>query len=278
MQLRTHSDQIAIKPPPRGHASANPYLQRFGEAHAGRVQCKLYLFPYAGGSAAVFRQWSGYFEAGVELTGIQLPGHGSRMMETAETDYRVLVRDICDAILDDCGATRFAMFGHSMGALLAHYVALEMAQRGASQPECLFLSGCKAPHLPRERRDAARMSDADFVDELRRLDGTPAQILDNAELMALMLPTIKADFVLLDRWYEDLGPAPASPALSVPIIGMSGRRDIHCTDTDIDAWQSHTHGPLETMQYSGGHFFLQSQEARLVADIRERLEMFGRGA
>jgi medium-chain acyl-[acyl-carrier-protein] hydrolase len=274
--------EIDTHPTPRAPAPArSALLHRYAGAPAGahpaRVRTRLYLFPYAGGSAAVFRQWPAYFDDSHELVGIQLPGRGSRMLEPAETDYRVLVRDIADAIVQERHPARYALYGHSMGALLAHHVALELLRRGAGQPDCLFVSGCKPPHLARAPRAVAAMSDAEFIDELRRLEGTPAALLDNAELMQLMLPTIKADFILLDRWYAALAPTP-QPELSLPICGMSGRRDIHCSRADIDGWQAHTHGTMETLEYNGGHFFLQTQEARLVGDIRARLDMLRRGA
>ncbi|MFL6676289.1 MAG: thioesterase II family protein [Massilia sp.] len=256
---------------------ASRYLHRYGAPEPGRARTRLYLFPYAGGSAAVFRNWPRYFDAGVDLVGIQLPGRGSRLLETAETDHRVLVRDIAEAMLADGHPGRFALYGHSMGALLAYHVALELARRGAGQPDCLFLSGCKPPHLARERRNVARMSDADFIEELRRLEGTPAILLDNAELMQLLLPTIKADFILLERWYEQLGPAPAVPPLAVPIVGMSGRRDQHCAAADVKGWQAHTRAAMESLEYSGGHFFLQSQEAQVAGEVRQRLDMLQRG-
>ncbi len=255
----------------------NAYLHRYASADARRVRTRLYLFAYAGGSAAVFRQWQAYFDDSYELVGIQLPGRGSRMLEPAETDHRVLVRDIADALMAEQHPASLAFYGHSMGALLAHHVAIELLQRGASQPDCLFVSGCKAPHLARAPRRIAVMSDADFIDELRRLDGTPAALLDNAELMQLLLPTIKADFTLLDNWYEALAPSPRAE-LALPIVAMSGRRDVHCSREEIGAWQEHTHGTIETLEYSGGHFFLQSQEAKLVGDIRARLDMLRRGA
>lgn len=270
------TDSLALAQPPQ--AAASRYLLRYGTPDPQRARIKLYLFPYAGGSAAVYRNWPRHAGAGHDLVGIQLPGRGHRWHEPAELDYRVLVRDISDAVLADRQHARFALYGHSMGALLAHHVALELARRGAGQPECLFLSGCKPPHLPRERRNVARMSDADFLDELRRLEGTPALLLDNAELMQLLLPTIKADFMLLERWYGDLGPAPARPPLSVPIVGLCGRRDQHCSAADIAGWQAYTLAAMETLEYSGGHFFLHQQEAQVVAEVRDRLDMMQRGA
>ncbi|TFW28923.1 thioesterase II family protein [Massilia horti] len=258
-------------------ARAGRYLHRYGVPEPARGRIRLYLFPYAGGSASVFRNWPNYFDAGYDLVAIQLPGRGSRLHEAAEVDYRVLVQDITDALLADRPVARFALYGHSMGALLAYHVALELARRGARQPECLFLSGCKAPHLARERRHVARMSDDEFIDELRRLEGTPEVLLDNAELMQLLLPTIKADFLLLDRWYDQLGAPPAVPALALPIVGMYGSRDQHCGAADIQAWQAHTRGLLETLGYNGGHFFLQSHEEQVVRDLRWRLAMMQHG-
>ena len=257
----------------------SPYLHRFGAADGRRGRLKLYLLPYAGGSASIFRNWPGHFDDSVELVGIQLPGRGSRMCEAAETDHRVLVRDIADAVQADGHSAGFALYGHSMGALLAYYVALELGRRGAGQPECLFLSGCKPPHAEREQRHVAMMSDADFLEELRRMDGTPAILLDNAELMQLLLPTIKADFMLLDAWYGALAaaPRPAQAALASPIVTMAGRRDQHCSGADIAGWADYTDAPVDALEYSGGHFFLQGQEARVAADIRERLAMQRRG-
>ena len=255
----------------------SPYLHRFSAPDGKRGRLKLYLLPYAGGSPSIFRNWPALFDDHYELIGIQLPGRGSRMREHPETDYRVLVRDIADAVQGDGHRGRFALYGHSMGALLAWHVAVEVARRGAGQPECLFLSGCKPPHMAREQRHVAAMSDADFIEELRRMDGTPAVLLDNAELMELLLPTIKADFMLLDRWHRALGAAPATPVLSTPIVTMAGRRDQHCSVEEIEGWRAYTAGTVECLQYSGAHFFLQSQEAQLVADIRERLDALRSG-
>lgn len=261
----------------------SPYLHRFSAVDGKRGRLKLYLLPYAGGSASIFRNWPAHFDDSVELIGIQLPGRGGRMRESAETDYRVLVRDIADAVQGDGQRGTFALYGHSMGALLAYAVALELARRGAGQPECLFLSGCKPPHLPREQRHVAAMGDADFLEELRRMDGTPAVLLENEELMSLMLPTIKADFMLLDRWHRELAAgaqsAPvAQPVLSMPIVAMAGRRDQHCTIDDIGGWSGYTCGATETLEYNGGHFFLQTEEAGVAGDIRERIDMQRRGA
>jgi len=273
MNISTESMPSAQRSAP----SAGRYLHRYGTPDPTRVRLKLYLFSYAGGSAAgVFRNWPAYFDASYDLVAIQLGGRGSRMLDTPELDYRVLVRDIADAILADKYPGRFAMYGHSMGALLAYHVALELVRRGGNEPACLFVSGCKAPHLRRELRNVEHMSDAAFLDELRRLDGTPKAVLDNAELMELLLPPIKADFILLERWYEQLHATPPARLLTMPMVGMCGRSDARCSVAEMGAWQEHIRGTLEVLEYNGGHFFLQSEEAQLVPDVRKRLDMIQR--
>ena len=46
-----------------------------------RAVLRLFCFPYAGGSDVTFRTWPMELPPGVEVCGIQLPGHGSRVSE-----------------------------------------------------------------------------------------------------------------------------------------------------------------------------------------------------
>jgi medium-chain acyl-[acyl-carrier-protein] hydrolase len=247
-------------------------------AAAKKCRMQLYLFPYAGASAAVFRGWSARFDERFELIAIQLPGRANRFSEPPLTDHRQLVAEVTDAILERLGSARFAFYGHSMGALLAFEVTLELARSRAAQPECLFLSGRKPPHLPVTRVPVRHMSDRDFLEELRRMEGTPPDLLANEELMRLLLPTVKADFALVDDWHAKQHPSPVSPCISLPIYVMAGRRDSLCRPEHASGWQSYTRGPSEVLEYNGGHFFLQSHEAQVTRDAGERLESFLGGA
>lgn len=261
-------DPARAADPPAPRAA---YLHRFA-APAARARMRLFLFPYAGASATVYREWPAAFDARCELVALQLPGRGSRLAEPAHVDHRILVEEVADAVRDGAQDAPFAFFGHSMGALLAHRVACEFARRGLPQPQCLFLSGRKAPHLPVARTPVAHMSDDDFVAELRRLDGTPPALLENAELMRLLLPTVRADFTLLDRWHRDAPERPPAAALTVPIHALAGRADPHCTPAEAAQWRHYTRGPFEALTYDGGHFFVHGDRRRLVADVRARLD------
>ena len=262
-----------LRPPGNG-----AYLFPLRCAAAKKSRMQLFLFPYAGASAAIFRGWTARFDDRFELIAIQLPGRANRLFEPPLIDHRQLFEEVTDAIIERLGTARFAFYGHSMGALLAFEVTLALARLGARQPECLFLSGRKPPHLPVTRVPVEHMSDGDFLEELKRMEGTPPELLANEELMRLLLPTVKADFALLDGWHANQHPSPARPCISLPIYAMAGRRDSHCRPEQASGWQAYTRGPSEVLEYNGGHFFLQSHEAQVTRDTCERLESFLGGA
>lgn len=241
-----------------------PWLVRFHESTQPAL--RLFCFPYAGGSASLFRNWGTLLDPQVEVIGVQLPGRGMRWEETPAVDFGLLVNLVADAIVHASGSVRFGFFGHSMGALLMFEVARRLRAQGARLPECMFASGRPAPHLPPQRQREPLMSGADFVDELRRLEGTPREILDNPELLAMLMPMIRGDFALLDNWRFE-----PSPALDVPLFALAGRSDPHVSVDSVAAWAQWTCTSFELMTYPGGHFFLHEQERRLVRDVSDRV-------
>ncbi|HJV96409.1 MAG TPA: alpha/beta fold hydrolase [Albitalea sp.] len=246
------------------------WFARFHEPR--RPSLRLFCFPYAGGSASVFRHWARQMDPRIDVVAVQLPGRGPRLDEAPWTEFDGLSAVLADAVAHEAGALRFAFFGHSMGALLMFEVARRLAAAGARTPECVFASGRQAPHLPQPRLQRHRMNDADFIDELRRLQGTPAEILDNPELLAILMPTIRGDFALLDSWaFADSAP------LALPLYALAGRSDAHVALDAARQWQRWTGAEFELISYSGGHFFLHEQEPLVVHDVSQRLNgwLFG---
>jgi surfactin synthase thioesterase subunit len=240
------------------------WLQRWRETQRPRL--RLFCLPYAGGSAAMFRPWAQALGSEIDVVGIQLPGRGSRRHEPSITNFDLLAALVTEAVESTAGATRFAFFGHSMGALLSFEVARKMQSRGTRLPECLFVSGRAAPHLTPERPRRQLMDDADFIDELRRLEGTPPEILNDPELLSFLMPTIRSDFQLLASWRFK-----HSPPLNAPLFALTGRNDSHVDIQAAAAWNKWTCCNFELITYPGGHFFLHKQEDRLLRDIGDRL-------
>jgi medium-chain acyl-[acyl-carrier-protein] hydrolase len=219
---------------------------------------RLYCFPYAGGSSNVYRSWGVRAPAEMEIIGVELPGRGNRIAEPLLPHLDALAFEAAEAIAST-GDTRFALFGHSMGALIAFEVTRRLRARGGPVPHHLFVSGCAAPHCERSRRPVAMMSTAEFVAMLRDLNGTPDSVLHNPELMELVIPVLKSDFTAVDGWNY----RPDRP-LNIPITAFAGRSDPHVKVEAVRDWQHHTRHEFQCRVLSGDHFFVHSNEATLL--------------
>src|SRR5207247_11422405 len=93
------------------------------------------------------------------------------------------------------------------------------------------------PRRPERLQPMHALSDAEFRDELRRLNGTPAAVLESEELMQAVLPTIRADFQLCETY----DPAD-EPPLDCPILALGGRDDARASAADLEAWRAYTRG------------------------------------
>jgi len=177
-----------------------------------------------------------------------------------------LVTTMADAMTDLLGAP-FAIFGHSLGATVGFELTRELRRRGGPQARALFVSGARAPWLPRKGRDRHRLPDEDLVEELRHLNGTPRELLEQRELLELLLPTIRADLAVSDH-YEYAAQEP----LDVPIHAFAGSRDPLASRRAVSAWGAETRSVFTLHTLDGDHFFINAQRARLLALVQACIE------
>ncbi|MFO1417433.1 MAG: alpha/beta fold hydrolase [Methylotetracoccus sp.] len=225
----------------------------------------LYCLPYAGGSAAIYRSWTNAISPDIAAKAIELPGRGRRFAEPPTRDLRALVATLMDQI--DLRAGRpFAFFGHSMGALLAFELARAVRRESRRTPIFLFVSACRAPQVRRRDEPRHTWSDARLIDELRRLNGTPAELLDNEELLGLLLPVLRADLGICDGYrYEP------EPPLDCPILAFGGLEDEQVSATEIAAWSEQTRTRFDLQMLPGDHFFLNASQSLLLQAINAHL-------
>ncbi len=159
----------------------------------------------------------------------------------------------------------FAFFGHSMGGLVAFEVARRLREQGQS-PVHLFVSASRAPQLVREDRPIHVLPDHEFMDELRRLNGTPEEVLEHGELMGLLLPMIRADFTALETYRHVPG-----PPLDCPITALGGADDPSVGRTELQAWQRQTRAAFTLHLFPGDHFYLNSAEPAVLALVARAL-------
>jgi medium-chain acyl-[acyl-carrier-protein] hydrolase len=226
---------------------------------------RLFCFHYAGGDALFYRNWADYIPETIDICAIQLPGRGNRRQEPLVSSLAELVGDITRALrlyLD----RPFAFFGHSMGALISFEIARELRRSMKVEPAHLFVSGRRAPHLPEETPPIYDLPEIEFIEELRRLNGTPKEVLDHRELMDLVIPLLRADFSICQTYvyrYE--------PPLSCPISAYGGLQDEDVSPSDLRGWQEQTSSDFKLRMFPGDHFFLKSSQASLLYILTQEL-------
>ena len=208
----------------------------------------LFCFSYAGGSASIYRSWAEVFPPEIEVHCVQLPGREWRMKEQPFTRLGPLVEELVDVV---DGARPYALFGHSLGALIAFELARGMRRAGRPVPSRLFVSAHRAPQLPREEPTIHDADDDLFTAGLETLRGTPPELLGNEELMQLIRPVLRADFALAETYeYSDERP------LDCPISAFGGLAD-HVTGREkLEPWRAQTTGDFVLRMVPGGHFFV----------------------
>lgn len=217
---------------------------------------RLFCFPYAGGDAQVYRAWPRHLPPSVEVLAARLPGRGLRIKEAPFRDPTPLVAAVADTITPYLDRP-FAFFGHSMGALISFELTRLLRERGVRGPAHLFVSGRRAPQIPNDRPDTYDLPDAEFVDHLRSLKGTPPEVFDYPELLELMLPLLRADFSVVETYRYRAG-----QALGCPVTAFGGESDEEVRVEEIKAWVEQTSGRFDARIMPGDHFFLNDPPTR----------------
>lgn len=237
----------------------DPWLARPRPAASPRV--RLFCFPYAGGGASIYHAWAAALPADVELCAVKLPGRETRFRDPLFQDIGPLLDALVPVITAHANRP-FAFFGHSMGALIGFELARRLAQAGAPQPQHLFVSGRRAPHRPNPEPPIAHLPDPEFLAELKRRYGTPNEAFNHPELVQLMLPTLRADCGLCERYAFT-----AQPQLALPITAFGGHGDNMVSADDVEAWRDRTTGPFAYHMLDGDHFFLHNTRDRIFATL-----------
>ncbi len=225
---------------------------------------RLFCFPYAGVGAAMYAAWRRLLPVDIEVCPVQLPGRENRIGEPPFETLEPLVDELRGALVSYLGVP-YVFFGHSLGSLIAYEVARALRRESRPLPRHLFLSGCRAPHLPNSRPPVHHLPDDLFVDAIRqRYDGIPSPILDDEDAMQLFTPLLKADFSIFDRYRYA-----TEPPLECPISCFGARDDSSVTEEQLRAWEEHTCSAFSFHWLPGDHFNVRSEAERIVQVITE---------
>jgi surfactin synthase thioesterase subunit len=226
----------------------------------------LFCFSHAGGAASTFRLWPAGLPTWLEVWAVQLPGHGSRW--TAPTIHTIpaLVDALIPVLLPHLRKP-FAFFGHSMGAVLAAEITRALMEREITVPRHLFVSSRRPPHMAASETNLHTLPDEELVKEVDlRYGGVPRELLHSTELLALLLPALRADLAALETFQPS-----KRAALPCPISAFGGATDPLVPRNHLEAWHDQTGGPFRVRVFPGGHFYMDSQRDALLADLSATL-------
>lgn len=218
-----------------------------------RVQ--LFCLAHAGGTAALYRRWSQRLPAQVQVVPLELPGHGARRDQPAHEQWPALIDGLCaDWRAARHPALPFAVFGHSMGALVGLELLHALRGRGLGEAVWLGASASVGPVCRALETDWLECGVDRMIDKLRALGGTPEAFLADRDLIAFLLPTLRADFHLCGTYTA--GGAAREP-LDCRLTVFTGRDDpATVREQDVLRWRDETRGAFARRAFEGGHFYL----------------------
>ncbi len=223
------------------------------------ARLRLLCFPYAGGNSTLYREWTVACSADVEIGAVELPGRGTRQGEPPLTQFAELVEAVTQAFLPLTDKD-LALFGHSLGALIAFEVARCLQRRCGRPPVHLIVSGCCAPHLPDDTPDICDVES--LLTYIRALGGNP-----NEEMIRRRWPLFQADFALRAsyRYRAEEGP------LRCPITAFWGERDSAAGEAETSQWSVQTRQTFVQYAVPGNHFFVHQTQGLLFQRVNQCL-------
>ncbi|MFI8520126.1 thioesterase II family protein [Streptomyces sp. NPDC085481] len=225
---------------------------------------RLLCLPHAGGSTALYRSWKDLLPPEVEPVLVCPPGREDRMDEPLPKELPELVAGLARAV-EPLLDRPWAVFGHSMGATVAHELVLRLLRGRHRAPEHLFVSAREAPQ--HHHGGTVHLLDDDaLAAELIRLGGTSPELLAMAEVRGLVLPAVRGDYRLIETYAADpQGPVPC------PMTALVGEADTELTAEEAAGWEKWTTGPFQLLTFPGGHFYLSDRPRVVVDAVRRRL-------
>lgn len=227
------------------------------QARCENIRLRLFCFPYAGGGPSVFRDWGNSLPEDIELVAVRLPGRDNRIREQAFTEWPPLL-DALENALSHYLDIPFAFYGHSFGARIAFELTKRLHAKNLLLPTQIFVSGCRCPHIPSPQPLLHSLPEAEFLDQVLKMNGTPPEVLRNKKLMGILEPTLRADMRLSELWGDE------KQKINVPIVAFCGLGDNIDPPSSMREWGQYTYRKFSFYTFLGDHFFLHAQEKKLL--------------
>ncbi|WP_410211729.1 thioesterase II family protein [Aquirhabdus sp.] len=221
---------------------------------------RIFFFHHAGGCAQSYISWRNCFPEHWDIVAVEYPGreHADALRHDMNDLVSHLIQELSPA-LDQT----YALFGHSMGSLVAYEFAQQVALRGLPKPIWLGVSGRYAPHLPSRIGYAMhQLSDAALLNHILAMGGTPLSVIQDVRQREHFLKVMRADFKVCETYQIS-----RDYRIDIPISGFYGNQDAMVTEVEMNAWQALTTSSFRNHEYHGGHFYLSLLKRNVAEQI-----------
>lgn len=215
---------------------------------------QLFIFHFAGGSSYSFQFLTSFLD-NFDVISLELPGRGARAKETLLKTFELAALDIFNQIVSRLSMGKFALYGHSMGAMIAYRVC-QMLEETGRYPQVVVVSGNSGPESIKPKNRYS-LNDFELLEELKKLGGIPNEFYENKELLDFYLPVLRADFEIVEKKPDLLRTKVQSPIYAIMGNSEDGA-------SEINNWQNFTTSKFESCLLEGGHFFLFNHPQRIA--------------
>ncbi|MCM3132975.1 alpha/beta fold hydrolase [Paenibacillus polysaccharolyticus] len=233
---------------------------------------KLFCLPYAGGSATYYLKWKRQLDRDMVLIPLELSGRGARFEEPLYQNFQDAVEDLYNHLLRELDSDEpYAIFGHSMGALLAFELYRKLQFHENFLPRHMFFSGKEAPHINlfmTRREDIHTLPDDRFLEKIKEYNGVTEEFLNNRELIDMFLPVIRSDFRMVETYRFNTN----CNRMHCPITVLRGSHD-YMTEEEVQAWETYTTGTCAVVTLDGGHFFIDEHLSQVIHIIHSSIKV-----
>jgi medium-chain acyl-[acyl-carrier-protein] hydrolase len=229
------------------------------------AKVRLFCFPYSGAAANIYYSWADVLPSSWEICPVQLPGRGTRMSEPLAQRLGPQVEAVAQGLAPYLDRP-YALFGHSMGALISFELVRFLRRSGARLPVHLFVSGHEAPQLPDRNPPLHTLPEQEFITKLRELNGTPDEVLMHTELLQLLIPILRADFAVCETYAYH-----PEPPLPCPISAYGGLGDDYVNSEELASWRNQTAAQFSVRMFPGDHFYLNTARQYLLQTLAREL-------
>lgn len=214
----------------------------------------LFCFSYAGGSAIIYNKFKQHLDKNIEVIPIEYAGRGKRINEAFYTDISCAIDDIYKGLTPCIGKYEFAVFGHSMGTVIAYEVSKRIKEIYGIDPIHIFVSGRYPPHVTKNSNQLHTLSDERFKEEILKIGGTPNEVFENEEFAKIFLPILRADYKLIELYTFNGNYTRFNSGITV----FSGKDDKIIERNELLEWQRYSLDEIAVYEFDGGHFFINN--------------------